>query len=180
MVKSRIIAERYANALLAVAKKAGEMERILEEVVFLRQLLSENPKLKRFLESPHIAKEERFKLVRKVLTPVLSKFAVNFVLLLGIKYRLGFITEIAEEYQRLYDKEKAIHRADVITVSPLDNIMREKLSAVIERIMKKKAALSFYVDEGILGGVVIKTPNMIIDGSVKKQLKDMASAMSAL
>lgn len=179
-MKSRIIAERYANALLAVARKAGEMEKVLEEVMFLRSLVSENPKLRRFLESPHIAKEERFKLMKKVLSPLLSKTSVNFVLLLGRKYRLMYLAEIAEEYQRLYDKEKAIHRADVTTVTPLDSIMREKLSAVIERIMNKKAALSFYIDKGIIGGVVIKTPNMIIDGSVRKQLKDMAAAMATL
>ncbi|MBI5194221.1 MAG: ATP synthase F1 subunit delta [Nitrospirae bacterium] len=179
-MKSRIIAERYANALLSVAEKTGEMDKVLEELIFLRKLLYENPNLKRFLESPHIAKEERFKLVRKTLSPLLSQTSVNFVLLLGTKYRLAYLTEIAEEYQRLYDIEKTIHRADVLTASPLDTVLREKLDAAVERIMKKKAALSFYVDESIIGGVVIKTPNMIIDGSVRKQLKDMASAMSAL
>lgn len=179
-MRSRIIAERYASALLAVARKTGEMDKVFEEMVFLKNLLSENPKLKRFLESPHIEKEKRFDLVRKVLSPVLSNISVNFILLVGMKFRLLYLSEISEEYQRLYDAEKAIQRADVTTVHQLDNNLRKQISSVVSRIMKKTATLSFYIDESIIGGVVIKTPNMIIDGSVRKQLKDMVAAMSAL
>lgn len=178
-MRSRIIAERYASALLAVARKTGEMEKVFEEVVFLKKLLSENPNLKRFLESPHIAKERRIELVRKVLGPLLSITSVNFILLLGMKFRLLYLTEISEEYQRLYDAEKGIQRADVITVNPLDNDLKEKLASVVGRIMKKKATLSYYFDESIIGGLIIKTPNLILDGSIRKQLKDMAEAMSA-
>ncbi len=179
-MRSRIIAERYANALLAVARKSGEMEKVLEELVFLRKLLSVNPMLKRFIESPHIAPDARFTLVKKVLSPLLTRTSINFLLLLGKKYRLLFLSEIAEEYQRLYDVEKGIQRADVITVKPLDNDLKEKLAGAVGRIMKKKATLSYYFDESIIGGLIIKTPNLIIDGSVRKQLKDMAEAMSAL
>jgi F-type H+-transporting ATPase subunit delta len=136
--------------------------------------------LKRFIESPHITLDDRSALVKKVLSPLLTHTSINFLLLLGKKYRLLYLSEIAEEYQRLYDVEKGIQRADVITVKPLDNDLKEKLAAAVGRMMKKTAALSYYFDEDIIGGLIIKTPNLLIDGSVRKQLKDMAEAMSAL
>jgi len=179
-VKKRIIAERYASALLAVAKKGGETERVLDEMLFLKRLLVENPALKRFLESPHITQEDKVNLIRKSLSPVLTRTSINFLLLLGKKYRLSYLSEIVEEYQRLYDTEMAIQRTDVITVYPLDDTATEALRNRIERLMKKDVKLCCYVDHRILGGVIIKTPNLIIDGSIRRQLRDLSQAMAAL
>ncbi len=179
-MKKRIIAERYASALLNVTKKTGEMEKILEELLFVKKLLSENPALKRFLESPHITQEDKMVLVKKVLSPSLIQTSINFLLLLVRKYRLLYFREIIEEYQRLYDAEMAIQRTDVITVYPLDEIMIAKLRHAIERVMKKSVQLAFYADPGILGGIIIKTPNLIIDGSVRRQLMDLGDALNRL
>lgn len=178
-MKKRIVAERYASALLRVAKNNGEMERILEELLFLKKLLTQGLVLKRFLESPHITQEDKFELVRKTLSPVMAKTAINFLLLLARKYRLIYLTEIIEEYQRLYDAEMAIQRTDVITAYPLDDPFIERLHNTIERIMKKTVKLCVYVDPRILGGVIVKTPNVIIDGSVRKKLVDMGYALTA-
>lgn len=156
------------------------MEKILEELLFLRKLLTENPALRRFLESSHIPQEEKFKLVKKVLSPLLTKTSLNFLLLLGRKFRLLYLPEIIEEYQRLHDADLAIQRTDVITVSPLDDALLERLHQRIERIMKKSVKLCCYIDPRILGGIIIRTPNLIIDGSVRKQLVDIRYALTAL
>ncbi len=179
-MKKRIIAERYASALLNVAKKNGEMEKVLEEMLFLKRLLAENPALRRFLESPHIIQEEKFNLVKKALSPLLTKTSINFLLLLGRKYRLLYLTEIIEEYQRLHDAEIAIQRTDVITVFPLDDALLERLHHTIERIMEKSVKLCCYIDPRIIGGIIIRTPNLIIDGSVRKQLVDIRYTLTAL
>lgn len=178
-MKKRIVAERYASALLNVAEKASEMEKILEDLLFLKKLLSSNPALKIFLESPHITQEDKVVLVRKVLGPILTKTSINFLLLLGKKYRLLYLVEIIEEYQRLYDAEMAIQRTDVITAYPVDDGLAERLHHRIERIMKKGVKLCFYIDPRILGGVIIRTPNLLIDGSVRKKLRDMSYALTA-
>src|SRR3989338_4001814 len=165
-MKSRIIAERYASALLNVAKNRGEMENVLGEMTFLKKLLSENPGLKRFLESPHITQED--------------KKSVNFLLLLVRKYRLLYLTEIIEEYQKVYDAEMSIQRADVTTVFPLDDTLIEKLSNTVERILKKHVILCFYIDPKIIGGLIIRTPSLIINGSIRRKLLDMRYTLSSL
>jgi len=179
-MKSRIIAERYASALLNVAKNRGEMENVLGEMTFLKKLVAENPGLKRFLESPHITQEDKNSLVRKILSPILTKTSVNFLLLLVRKYRLLYLTEIIEEYQKVYDAEMSIQRADVTTVFPLDDTLIEKLSNTVERILKKHVILCFYIDPKIIGGLIIRTPSLIIDGSIRRKLLDMRYTLSSL
>lgn len=178
-MKKRIVAQRYAAALLNVARNKGETEKILEEMTFLKKLLTDNPALRRFLESPHITQEDKITLVKRVFSPRMTRTSINFLLLLVRKYRLLYLGEITEEYQRLYDAEMAIQRADVITVYPLDETTAERLHHTIERIMKKTVKLCFYVDPRLLGGVIVKTPNLIIDGSIRKHLIDLRYALTA-
>ena len=179
-MKKRIIAERYASALLGVTRKTGEMEKVFDELTFLKKIIAANSFLKRFLESPHITQEDKTALIRKVLSPVLTGTTVNLLLLLIRRYRLLYLSEIIEEYQRLYDIAMDIQRADVITTYPLDDMQVQKLHQTIERILKKNIKMNFHLDPGILGGVIVKTPNIIIDGSVRKQLKDLEHALTSL
>jgi len=176
-VRKRIVSVRYASALLNVAKEEGVMEELSEELGVLKKIIIETPGLKRFLESPHITQADKTALIQKALSPILSRLTINFVLLLVRKYRLRFLPEIIEEYHRLVDEEKSIQRTDVITVQPLNDDLIEKLRNTMERIMKKTVKFCFYVDPGILGGVIVKTPTLIIDGSIRKRLMDLRYAL---
>lgn len=179
-MKKGVIAERYASALLNVAKNRVEMERVFDDLVSLKKVLSENPSLRRFLESPHITQEDKIAFVKRVFSPVMAVTSINFLLILVRKYRLFYIKEIIEEYQRLYDVAKAIQRADVITAYPLDDATTERIYNTVGRIMNRTVKLCFYINPDILGGVIVKTPNRIIDGSIKRKLRDLRYSIMAL
>lgn len=176
-MKNRFIAERYASALLNVAKKRGEMEVILQELSFLGKLLVKNPKFRCFLESPHITQEDKMELVRHVLSSSLTRTSINFLFLLVKKYRLIYLPEIIDEYHRLYDADMSIQRVDVISASPIDNTLSAKLQRIVEQILKKSIRLCFSIDPGIIGGLIIRTPSLIIDGSLRKKLMDLNNAL---
>ncbi len=178
-MRKRIIAERYASALLEVAKKNKETGRVSEEMMFITKVFEENPTMKRFLESPHIPREGKDEVVRKVFSPAMSRTLINFLLLLVRKYRVRFLREIIEEYQRLFDAERAIQRAEIITASPLDDKDRDKLNKRLEEVLKKTLELSFFVNPEIIGGVIVRTPNMIIDGSIRRQLFNLSYTLKA-
>ncbi len=179
-MKNRIIAERYASALLSVSKKKGEMERVFDDMAFLKKVLIENPSLKRFLESPHITQEAKIAFIERIFSGVIGRTSMTFLLILIKKVRIGFLSEITEEYQRLFDIEKAVQRTDVITAFPIDDTTIEKLHSTIEQSMKKAVKLCLYVDPQIIGGVIIKTPTLIIDGSIRRKLRDISYAISTL
>lgn len=178
-MRKRIIAERYASALLEVAKKNKEMGRVSEEMVFITKVFEENPTMKRFLESPHIPRKTKEELIRKVFSPVLSRTLINFLLLLVKKFRVRFLREIIEEYQRLFDAERAIQRAEIITAYSLEEKDRKKLKERLEEILRKSLELSCVVNPEIIGGVIVRTPNMIIDGSIRRQLFNLSYTLKA-
>ncbi len=178
-MRKRIIAERYAHALLQVARNNNEMGRISEEMGFITKIIEENPPLRRFLESPHIPQESKEALIRKVFSPILSRILINFLLLLVKKQRARFLREIIEEYQRLFDTERAIQKADIITAYPLDEKSRRKLKERLEEVLRKTLELSFFVNPEIIGGIIVKTPNLIIDGSIRRQLFNLSYTLKA-
>ncbi len=179
-MRKRIISERYSSALLNVAKKRGEADQVFDNMEFLKRMLSENASLKIFLESPQITQEDKTAFIKKALGESITETAMNFLLILVRKYRLKFLREIIEEYERLYDIERSVQRTDVITAVPLDDSTISKLRTAVEASMKKTVKMCFYVDPKILGGVIIKTPNLIIDGSIRRKLNDISYSLSTL
>ena len=179
-MKDRIVSERYASALLNVAKKRGEAENVFEEMVFLKKVLDENLTLRRFLESPHITQEDKTSFIKRVFGENVTGTAMTFLLLLVRKYRLKSISEIIDAYEKLYDVEMSVQRTDVITAYPLDDAAAGKLRTVVEAAMGKSVKMCFSIDPQILGGVVIKTPNLIIDGSIRRKLRDLSYSMTSL
>ncbi len=179
MIKKRAIAERYASALLNVARERDEVEKILEELRFLKRLLIENINFRRFLESPHISQKEKMEFVQNVLSPHLTRTSLHFIMLLVKKYRLLYLSEIIEEYEALYDKEQAIQRVDVISACSIDRSLSERLQGFVERLLEKNIKLNFYIDPRIIGGLIIKTPSLLIDGSVRKKLRDLQYAITS-
>lgn len=178
-MRKRIISERYASALLEVARKKNEMGKVSEEMMFIAKILEQNPAMKRFLESPHIPQEDKEDVIRRAFSPTLSRTLINFLLLLVKKYRVRFLKEMIEEYQRLYDAERAIQRAEIITAYSLEEKDRKKLKERLEGVMEKTLELSFFVNPEIIGGVIVRTPNMIIDGSIRRQLFNLSYTLKA-
>ncbi len=179
-MKKGIISERYASALLNIAKKRGAIEQVFDNLEFVKQMLSQNAPLRIFLESPHITQEDKMAFIKKAFSEALSDTAMTFLMLLVKKYRLKFLREIIDEYERLYDIEKSVQKTDVITAYPIDDDAAGKLRTAVERAMKKSVKMCFIVDPRILGGVIIKTPNLIIDGSIRRKLTDISYSLASL
>ncbi len=179
-MRKRIISERYASALLNVAKKRGAADQVFDNLEFIKKMLSENITLRIFLESPHITQEDKMSFIKKAFGESVTETAMTFLLILVKKYRLKFLREIIEEYERLYDIERSVQKTDVITAYSLDDATIARLRTAVEASMKKSVKMCFYVDPKILGGVIIKTPNLIIDGSIRRKLSDLSYSMTSL
>lgn len=179
-MRKRIISERYASALLNFAKKRGATDQVFDNLEFINKMFSENTLLRIFLESPHITQEDKTSFIKRVFGESVSETAMIFLLILVRKYRLKFLREIIEEYERLYDIERSVQKTDVITAYPLDDVSVARLKTAVENSMKKSVKMCLSVDPKILGGVIIKTPNLIIDGSIRRKLNDLSYSITSL
>lgn len=168
-----VVARRYANALFTLGKKAGtkELEHYGSSLVQMQNLLTASPELDKVFRSPVVSIKEKRKVVEKLLSKIAAdKTVSNFCMLLADKGRLPFLREIATYYGTLLDTEKGVIRGHILTAVELDAKKQGQIKTLLEKKAGKSLELAFDVDTSILGGVVLKVGDRVLDASLRAQL----------
>ncbi len=168
-----VIARRYANALFALGKKAGtqELEKYGASLGQLDAMLASSPELDKIFKSPVITVDEKRHVLEKLLAnAAVDKTMMNFCLLLADKNRLSSLRRIVSCYGTLLDAEKGVMRGHVLTAVSLDAKKQGAIKKQLEDKAQKSIELSFGVDTSILGGVVLKVGDRVLDASLRAQL----------
>ncbi len=177
MIGSKI-SRRYAKALLSI----GQDERIYGEYgENLREFATfceESGEFFRIISSQIFSQEDR----RKILEFVLEKsgfrpMVKNFLRLLLDKDRIGAIGEITDYYASLTDELSGMARADIIAARPLKAETLARLEEVLKKITAKDVKTFVREDESLLGGVVVRIGDLVLDGSVKAQIEGLKETM---
>ena len=119
---------------------------------------------------------------KKILNVVLersgfSDLMKNFLNLLLDKNRIGAIDQITMHYERLTDEISNIARAEVMTPSPLGTAAQGKLKQALGDLTKKKIKMEIREDKSLIGGVIVKIGDMVLDGTVKAQLQGLKESL---
>jgi F-type H+-transporting ATPase subunit delta len=119
---------------------------------------------------------------KKILKVVLGRFTFsdlmrNFLNLLLDKDRIGAIGQISMHYERLTDEISNIARAEVMTSSPLGTAAQDKLRKALGDLTKKEIKMDIREDKGLIGGVIVKIGDMVLDGTVKAQLRGLKESL---
>ena len=168
-----VVARRYALALFTLGKKAGmkDLEQYGAGLTALDGLLASSPDLDKVFRSPVVTVAEKRKVLQKLLKTVgADKTMTNFCLLLADKGRLSSLRHIATCYGTLLDTEKGVIRGRLLTAVSLDNKKQAQLKDLLEKKAGKSIELAFDVDKSILGGVVLKVGDRVLDASLRAQL----------
>ena len=168
------LARKYAKALFTLGKKSGsaQLEQYGAALSDLNQMLDASPSLARLFKSPVVSTAEKHALVGALLEQANADGTVkNFCALLADKGRLACLPAIASCYGELLDANKGIVRGTLTTAVQLDAEKRKKLKANLEKKAKsKKLELEFNVDKSILGGIMLKVGDRVLDASLRAQL----------
>ena len=170
-MKNKLSTE-YAEALFALALEQGKSKEFFEELTLVNDILLSTPEYLAILVSPSITVSEKIDLVDKAFSS-LDEMVLNFLKLLIEKGRISIFPLCLEEYQRLYDASRKTIVATVISAAELTDSEKAKIINKLEKKYGCKIELECQVDESILGGLIIKTEDSIIDGSLKKKLRDV-------
>lgn len=171
-----VLAARYAGAIFALDKKAGEQAMTSHGAIFgaLGEILAMSPALGMTLKSPAITPDEKKAVMGKILDKLdADRVMRNFCDLLADKGRLGDLGRIATAYRDLLDEEKGIYRGSVITAVPLTARKQAALAKKLRKKVDGEMALTFMVDPGILGGMVLTIGDRVLDSSLRAQLEGM-------
>ena len=171
-----VVARRYAKALFAMGKRKSldALEAYGKDLAALAEVLGDSPELLRVFRNPIFSVEEKKMVVNKVLSKTNSSPIVkNFCYLLAEKGRLSFLPEIEAVYSTLLDIEKGVVRGELVTAVALDSAKQGAVKVKLESQSGRKLALDFSVDPAILGGVVLKVGERVMDASLRAQLDIM-------
>ena len=168
-----IVARRYAKALFAIGQEKGAdaLAAYGKDLAGIVKLLHEAPELLRIFRNPIFAVEEKKEILKKLFAKgKASPMVVNFCFLLADKERLGTLPDISAVYGELLDAAQGVVRGELVTAIKLDKAKQTALKNALEKQAGKKLVLDFAHDASILGGVVLKVGDMIMDASLRAQL----------
>ncbi len=168
-----IVSRRYAKALFTVGGgKGGDAQASLgKELADLAGALEGSPEALRFFKNPLFSAEEKRKVLGQMTQKLsTSQVAQNFCNLLADKDRLAFLPDISSGYTELLDQVSGLIRGELVTAVPLSADKQKEIQTKLEQQTGKKLVLTFATDKDILGGIVIKISDRVLDASIKAQL----------
>lgn len=177
-MKNMAIARRYAKALLLIGKEDGQAEAYREELNGFSELLEKEKALEQVISNPLFDAASRKKVLQAVIEKLeMSRVMKTFLLLLFDKGRIGFLNSINEFYQKLADELKGIARASLISATELSSETVEKIQTALSKKMGKEIVLDVEEDPALIGGIVTRIGDYVIDGSVRTQLSNMKESL---
>ena len=170
MVKDLLVAERYARALYEIARAIHRDDQIGTELDHLSKALRSDPGLERFFDNPYLNTGEKRKFLQKLYQERREEFyetLLDFFTVLFEKNRFMLIHEISKNFKRISDEAKGQGVAEIRSAVPLRAGQESEIVSRLEQIAGYKIMVKTEVDSSLVGGVVVKIKNKIIDGSVK-------------
>lgn len=177
-MKSVSVSRRYATALMLIGKEDGNTDQYRKELDDIVQFFDANPELEQTISNPLYDKNDRKNVLMAVLEKGgLSKVMKSFLVLLFAKARISFIREVCEFYHSLADELKGVVHATLVSATELSSDAVEKIRAGLATRIGKDIVLDVEQDSSLLGGVVTKIGDLVLDGSVKTQLFNMRETL---
>ena len=167
------VAAAYARSLLELANERGQTEQIGREVADLKQVLDDNPTFRQYLADPGIGGDERAATIDKVFAGRADPLLVNFLKVMSAKNRLRLLPEVCDAFDALLDEQLGKIEVDVTVAKKLGDSELDEVRQKVGKALGKDAVIHQYVDESILGGLILRVGDQLIDGSVRRQLEAM-------
>ena len=178
-MKEKIIAGRYAEAMMAYAARTVGVERVIEEFAALKVIVGKIPEFGDFLKYPGITAAEKSALIDKALEGRFSVEIRRFLKLLVEKHRARLLEEIAD-YVRINYSLGGAREAVLKMAYPQDEETIRAIKEKLESCLGQKFSLYLEIDGRLLGGAEVVMGNRVIDGSVKKRLDDLKQQLKIL
>jgi ATP synthase F1 delta subunit len=166
------LAQVYARSLFEVGHEQGKLDELREQLGQFADALRENRELAVFFFSPYFSTKEKQEGLGRLLEGADPTF-VNFLSLLIENHRMPVIFRVRQQYERLWEDENRTLPVEITSAIELDQATTESLGATIGERTGRKVTLAARVDPDILGGIVLRVGNSILDASIRNRLEQL-------
>jgi F-type H+-transporting ATPase subunit delta len=168
------IARRYAKALFEIGVAEGNYERLGQELNDLANAYTGSDDLRLALENPVIKPSEKLAILKAILPRVGASTSVQrFAQLLLDRGRIALLRPAARAYRQLADARAGQVRATVTSAAPLSPADLDRVRRALEARTARKVIVEAAVDPDLIGGVVARVGDLVLDGSVRTQLAEL-------
>ncbi len=172
------ISKRYAKALLSLGQEDGNYAEYGDNLKEFAGFCEENPEFSKMICNPVFSVDDRKEVLNAILEKSLfADYVKNFLRLLLDKNRIRDIEDVSANYTRLTDEISNIIRAKIITARPLKVEAMDNLDAVLAKITSKTVKTDVEEDASLIGGLVVKVGDLVLDGSVRAQLEGLKESL---
>ena len=163
------IAQVYARSLFQVGQERDKLDRFRDELGQFADALNESHELSVFLFSPYFSTEEKKDGLAKAVIDADPEF-LNFLELLAENHRMPLIHRIRRDFDALWEDENKLLPVDVTSAIELDKKLVKSIGDRIGEQTGRKVNLNAHVDPDILGGIVLRVGNSVLDASIRNRL----------
>jgi F-type H+-transporting ATPase subunit delta len=168
------IARRYAKALFGLGVDEGAYDRYGQELDDLARIYEGSADLRLALENPVVKPSEKLAILRTILPRVApSPHVQRFALLLLERGRITLLRAIARAYRQLADGRAGQVRATITSAAQLGAVDLARIRGALEKRTGRKVIVETAVDPDLIGGIVARVGDLVLDGSVRAQLNEM-------
>lgn len=169
--------KEYAIALFNLAKESSIEAELSENLELLKEIFESTPEYAAFLSAPSIPKRERLDTIQNAFGKHLHEYALSFLSLLCEQGNIDILSECVDEYDALYSASNRVSHAVAVSAVELTAEEKKKLLGKLEKLSGNRVDIEYRIDNGLLGGVVVDMDGMRLDGSLRRQLKNIREVM---
>jgi F-type H+-transporting ATPase subunit delta len=164
------LARVYSEALFGAAKEQGKIDLIRDQLATLADAIDRQRELHVFFFSPLFSTREKKEGLERLLVGADENF-INFLKVLIDNHRMPVIFHIRKQYEELWREEHRLLPVEITSAVELDDQIARQIQERVEQQTGRRVELTRTVDENILGGLVVRVSNMILDASIRNQLE---------
>lgn len=171
------VARNYAATLYELARREDEVEGFGELIDEVGGLYRAEPEFRRFLQTPRISVADKQEALRNAFGHRAPEMFVRFLLVMLDKGRQRHLPEVASAYKQLVEEAAGRVHASVTLAPSADESLRSEFTEALQGILGREVVPHFREDPEILGGVVVRIDDRLMDGSLRRRLEDMRAEL---
>ena len=171
------IARNYAETLVSLAERAGDLDGWGQTITQVADAVESDPRLANFLASPKVSAKRKVEIITKAFQDTLPRLFVRFLGAVITNRRQHLIPQIASEYALLVDAIQGRVHARVTVASEPDDALRAIIEKQLGTVTGKRVVPHFIVKPEILGGMIARVGDTVMDGSLARRLETLRGRM---
>jgi F-type H+-transporting ATPase subunit delta len=171
------IARSYASALFELGERTGDLESFARALAAVNALLDADPRIREFLRSPRIKVDEKKQVLKQAFTGRVPPLFLNFLLVVLDKRRQRLLRPIAREYDKLVDERLGRVNVQVTLAHSPQTAELTEITARLTKLVGKAVIPHVQIDKNILGGIIVRYSDRLLDGSLRRRLVSMRSRL---